>query len=273
VSVLNGLLRPLFDFLLLPFRSLPPIVGLLVVSLVAATFMLLVFKRTSNQAKLEAVKRQIHACLFEIRLFSDDLPAILRAQQEILRHNLKYLALSAVPMLWMLVPLLFVIAQLQFHYGYRGLKPGEDFIVKARLKEDPQARPVASLEAPSGLEVATPAVWIPSERELAWRLRAQAWGDYELKLRLGGQEYSKTAQVSEQVRRRSPERLAPGFWNELLYPAEPPLPKESPVASIALAYPEDALSILGWPVNWLVAFFVLSVVFAFALRGRMGVTL
>jgi hypothetical protein len=137
----------------------------------------------------------------------------------------------------------------------------------------PQARPVASLEAPSGLEVETPAVWIPSERELAWRLRAQTWGDYELKLRLGGQEYSKTAQVSEQVRRRSPERLAPGFWNELLYPGEPPLPKVSPVASIALAYPEDAVSILGWPVNWLVAFFVLSVVFAFALRGRMGVTL
>jgi len=273
VSALNGLLRPLFDFLLLPFRSLPPIVGLLVVSLVAATFMLLVFKRTSNQAKLEAVKRQIHACLFEIRLFSDDLPAILRAQMEILRHNLKYLALSAVPMLWMLVPLLFVIAQLQFHYGYRGLRPGEDFIVKARLKEGSQARPVASLQAPSGLEVATPAVWIPSERELTWRLRAQVWGDYELKLRLGGQEYSKTAQVSEQVRRRSPERLAPGFWNELLYPAEPPLPKESPVASIVLAYPEDAVSVLGWPVNWLVAFFVLSVVFAFALRGRMGVTL
>ena len=273
MSVVNGLLRPLFDALLLPFRSLPPIVGLLLVSLVASVGMLLVFKKTSNQAKLEAVKRQIHACLFEIRLFSDDLPAILRAQMEILRHNLKYLGLSAVPMLWMIVPLLFVIAQLQFHYGYRGLRPGEDFIVKARLKEDPPSRPAASLQAPPGIEVATPAVWIPSERELAWRLRAREWGDYELKLRLGGQEYSKTAQVSKQVRRRSPERLTPGFWNELLYPAEPPLPKESSVASIALAYPEDAVSIFGWQVNWLVAFFVLSVAFAFALRGRMGVTL
>ena len=133
MSVLNGLLRPLFDFLLLPFRAMPPIAGLLVVSLVASIGMLLVFKKTSNQAKLEAVKRQIHACLFEIRLFSDDLPAILRAQTEILRHNLQYIGLSAVPVLWMMVPLLLVIAQLQFHYGYRGLRPGEDFIVKARL--------------------------------------------------------------------------------------------------------------------------------------------
>jgi hypothetical protein len=45
------------------------------------------------------------------------------------------------------------------------------------------------------------------------------------------------------------------------------------VASIVVAYPEDAVSVFGWHVNWLVAFFVLSVAFAFALRGRMGVTL
>jgi uncharacterized membrane protein (DUF106 family) len=273
VNVVNGLLRPAFDFLLLPFRSLPPIVGLLVVSLVASIGMLLVFKATSNQKKLAAVKRQIHACLFEIRLFRDDVPAILRAQGEILRHNLNYLFLSLVPMLWMIVPLVFVIAQLQFHYGYQGLRPGEDFIVKVRLKDASSTRPVAALEAPPGLEVATPAVWIPSERELAWRLRAQAWGDYELKLRVADKEYSKTAQVSKQVRRRSPERLEPGLLNELLYPAEDPLPKEGSIASIALSYPEDSVSLLGWHVQWLVAFFVLSVVFAFALRGRMGVTL
>jgi hypothetical protein len=173
----------------------------------------------------------------------------------------------------MIVPLVFVIAQLQFHYGYQGLRPGEDFIVKVRLKDASSTRPVAALEAPPGLEVATPAVWIPSERELAWRLRAQAWGDYELKLRVADKEYSKTAQVSKQVRRRSPERLEPGLLNELLYPAEDPLPKEGSIASIALSYPEDSVSLLGWHVQWLVAFFVLSVVFAFALRGRMGVTL
>jgi hypothetical protein len=176
-------------------------------------------------------------------------------------------------MLWMIVPLLFVIAQLQFHYGYRGLHPGDDFIVKVRLKEPVSTRPAASLEAPRGLEVATPAVWIPAERELAWRLRAQDWGDYELKLRLDDKEYSKTAQVSKLVRRRSPERLEPTFLNQLLYPAEESLPRESPIASIALGYPEDSISLLGWHVQWLVAFFVLSVAFAFALRGRMGVTL
>lgn len=280
MSFLNGLLRPLFDLLLTPFRSLPPIVGLIVVSLVGAVAMLLVFKATSNQPKLEAVKRQIHACLFEIRLFSDDLRAILRAQIEILAHNAKYLSLSLVPLLWMIVPLTLAVAQLQFHYGYEGLAPGQDFLVKVQLVEGEAGgpasgatRPAASLEAPRGLKVETPAVWIPSKRELAWRLRAEEQGDYDLTLKLGGQEFSKSVQVSSAVRRRSPIRYASSFWNDLLYPAESPLPKGGPIESISVGYRDASVPLLWWPMPWIVVFFILSIVFAFALKGRMGVTL
>ena len=54
----------------------------------------------------------------------------------------------------------------------------------------------------------------------------------------------------------------------MLYPAEPPLPR-GPVRAIEVDYP-DAGTWLGMP-RWLVLFFVLSIVFAFALKGRMGV--
>ncbi len=108
MSFVNAVLRPLFELALSPFRGLPPIVGLVVVSLLTAIAMLVIFKRTSNQDGIAAVKRRIHASLFEIRLFNDDLGAIMRAQMEILRHNLTYLRLSAVPMLWTLPPLILV---------------------------------------------------------------------------------------------------------------------------------------------------------------------
>jgi len=61
--------------------------------------------------------------------------------------------------------------------------------------------------------------------------------------------------------------------NELLYPAEDPLPKGSPVSAITLGYPDGSVSVFGLGVNWLVLFFLLSAAFAFALRGRFGVTL
>jgi hypothetical protein len=103
---------------------MPALLSLSAISLVTAIVLLLVVRRTSDQRRIAAVKRDIRAGLFEIRLFNDDLRAILRAQGEILRHNLTYLRLSAVPLLWVLVPLVLLMGQLQAYYGYDGLHPG-----------------------------------------------------------------------------------------------------------------------------------------------------
>src|SRR5208337_1534429 len=116
-------------------------------------------------------------------------------------------------------------------------------------------------------------IWIPSERELDWRIRAERWGDYEASLRLAGETYTKTVQVRQEVRRRSPVRLDSAFLNQLLYPAEDPLPENSPVESITLGYKDGAVSIFGWHVKWYIAFFGLSIIFAFGMRKPLRVTI
>jgi uncharacterized membrane protein (DUF106 family) len=274
MSFVNAVLRPVFELALAPFRGLPPIIGLVIVSLLTSVAMLLIFKRTSNQNGIAAVKRRIHAGLFEIRLFNDDLGAILRAQIEILRHNLTYLRLSAVPMLWTLPPLVLVIAQLQFHYGYQGLEVGKPALLKVELQaaEDDASwqdapRPSLSLQAPAGIEVETPGVWIPSIPEMDWRIRPESPGDYTVDVVLDGQSYSKSVTVSDDVVLRSPSRLARGFWNQLLYPAEEALPSESPIRSVTIGYPDSSVSVFGWSLHWMIVYFVLAIVFAFALRN------
>lgn len=281
MSALNALLRPVFDLLLIPFSGLPAWVGLVVVSAVTGVAMLVVFKHTSNQEALERVKRQIHASLFEIRLFNDDLPAIFRAQADILKHNTRYLGYSLVPMLWMIVPLVLMIAQLQFHYGYRGLRPGESALLKVTLDASAvparrpagAAKPSVTLDLPEGIRAETPGVWIPSKRELAWRLAAEKEGDYEIGVSVGGETFTKSASVSTGITRRSPVRYEPGFLSLLLYPAEAPLPRNGPLESISLSYAEAEVSILGLELHWIIWFFVLSIVFAFALRRPLGVTI
>jgi len=277
MAYLNQALRAVFDLLLAPFVSLPPIVSLTLVSLVVAIFMLVVFKRTSNQPALEAVKQKIHACLFEIRLFNDDLRAILRAQNEILRHNLTYLRLSLAPMVWILPPLVLVIAQLQFHYGYEGLRPGEPTLLQVDLEPGAAsggARPRAELDVPAGLRAETGAVWIPSRSRLAWRLAADAPGDYDLGIQIGDSpRVGKTVRVTPRTVRLSPVRVDPGFWSQLIYPAEPPLPAGQPIRAIHLGYPDRDITVLGFRLHWMIPFFLLSIVFAFALRGPFKVTI
>lgn len=278
MSFVNTILRTVFDGLLYPFRGLPPWVGLTVVSLLASIGILLIFKRTSNQEALEAIKRKIHAGLFEIRLFNDDLRAIMRAQFQILGHNLVYLRYSLAPMVWILPPLVLVMVQLQFHYGYRGLEIDDPVLLEVDFKEgavseEPTAesKPALELRIPAGIRVETPGVWIPKQRQLAWRIAAEEPGDYEIGMVLDGETYTKAVRVSDIVVRRSPIRVASGFLDQLLYPAEDPLPSSSPIQAITVNYPEDP-AFAGVP-KWMWIFFVLSIAFAFALRKRMGVTI
>lgn len=273
MSVLNAAIGAAFDVLLRPFQALHPLVGLVVVSILVAVLVLLVFKKTSNQATLLAVKRQIHACLFEIRLYNDDFPAIFRAQAEALSWNLRYLLLSIVPLAVMTVPLVLVMAQLHGWFGYHGLAPGETALVKVELRQGSESKPLASLEVPPGLSVETPVLWIPEQRELAWRIRAQRAGSYEVRVAIGGSVDAKSVVVSDAVTRLSALRVARGWLAQLLDPAEPPLPDSSPVRAIALTYPTRDIEVFGWGIHWLIVFFVLVIVFAYMLRGLFGVTI
>jgi len=275
MTLLNAALRLAFDLLLAPFAGGSPMVSLVLVSLAVSVLMLVVFKRTSDQTALAAVKRKIHAGLFEIRLFNDDLRAILRAQGEILRHNLTYFRLSLWPMVYLLPPLVLVIAQLQFHYGYEGLRPGQQAVLTVDL--DPAAgtgaRPAAALELPDGLKAETEAVWIKADSQLLWRLVAEREGDYEVGLDIVGARVTKSVRVTPRTVRLSPERVDSGLLSQLLYPAEPPLPSGSPVRAIHLSYPYREVSVLGYGMHWMIPFFVLSIAFAFALRGVFKVTI
>jgi hypothetical protein len=273
MSTLNAVLTVIFDVLLRPFQALPPLVGLLAISVPVAVLVLLVFRATSNQRALLAVKRQIHACLFEIRLYNDDFPAIFRAQAEALRWNFRYLLLSIAPLVVMTVPLLLVMAQLNGRFGYQGLAPGERALVKVELKEDAASKPTASLEAPSGLTVETPPLWIAEQRELAWRIRADRTGTYGVRVAVGNTVDTKSVVVSDRVARLSPLRVARGWLEQLLNPAEPPLPESSPVYAIALTYPERSIDVFGWGIHWLIVFFVLVLAIAYLLRGPMRVTI
>lgn len=278
MSWINSSLRLAFDAILAPFSGMPEMVGIGVVALVCSIGMLWIFKRTSNQEALAAVKSRIHAGLFEIRLFNDDLRAIFRAQTEILKANARYLWLSLPPLLWIIIPIFFVVAQLQFHYGFEGLAPGEPALVTVRLAEDAEVlasetKPPATLEVPDGLEVEAGPVWAPKLREMTWRIGARAPGDYRAIVTFVGEEIEKTIVVTDEVTRLSPNRVAKGFLAELIYPAEPAFESSLGISSIDVSYPDREVSFFGWRTHWIIAFFILTIAFAFLLRNPMGVTI
>ena len=69
----------------------------------------------------------------------------------------------------------------------------------------------------------------------------------------------------------------PGCYGQLTWPAEAPLPDSSPIRAISVGYPEAVIGAFGWEMEWeygwMLIFFLLSIVFAFALRKPFKVTI
>jgi len=242
-----------------------------------SVFTMSVFGRTSNQQKIAAVKDKIAASLFEIRLFNDDLRAIARAQWEIMGHVLRYQGLALVPMVFILPPLVLLMVQLHQFYGFRGFQPGESALLRVELATTGGARPDLTVDVPDGLHLETPGIWVPSLGEFNWRIAADAPGDYELGFTLNGATSTKTVRVTDRIERLSAERPPMTFVDQLEWPSEKPLPADGPIQRIVIDYPEATVSFLGWSWEWsfawMAVFFVLTMVFAFALKKPMGVEL
>jgi uncharacterized membrane protein (DUF106 family) len=274
VTLLNAFLRQLVDLVMLLFAWAPAWLSLTFFSFVFAVLALLTYKRFSNQQAIEEIKDQIAASFFEIRLFNDDVSALLVAQRDLLLNNLRYMGHNLKPMIVMLVPMVLLIAQLEFLYGYRGLEVAKPAVLTATLDEevDVQERPLATLMAAEGMRVDSAPVWIPQLRQMVWRIVGEKPGNYELEVSVDGAKATKNVVVSDAIVRRSPVRQRPGLLDQLLYPAEDPLDPELPFRSIEVNYESAEVSMLGIGFHWLIWMLILSILIAFALRKRFGVT-
>jgi len=267
--IFNSVFGKIFEFIFFPFKNLSPWIGMILISFLTGLLMLLIFRYTSNQEGIRKVKNKIKAHLLELRLFKDSLALSLKAQGNILRYNLKYIGYSGKPLLVMIIPLILILIQLNFWFGYQSLKEGEETILKVKLKEDQNILDLnLKLEPPPSLTIETPPLRIEEEKEINWRLRAREKGLHVLNLRINGQSFIKKVAVAQKpLTKISPLKVQRNFIDELFNPGETPLSKKLPVKSIEVKYPAKHMYLFGWGIHWLIVYFALSIIFGFAFKG------
>lgn len=270
----NRAISGFFNLVITPFKAMDPIWSLALFSLLIGIIMLVIFRYTSDQQKIRETKSKIRAYIFELSLFKDEIGIVLSAQKNIFIYNLKYIKYALKPMLFMMIPLVLILIQLESWYGHRPLKPDESAIVSLKLHEGGHSLSDIKLTAGGGIAVETPPLRIPDQNEIDWRIRARDTGDQYLTFNVPGGEIRQKVIVSEKgLVQVSPLASAStsGFTDALLNPALGPLPGDSPVEQIRIDYPAMSIEIYKWHVHWLVIVFVLSIVFGFALKGMFRV--
>ena len=231
--------------------------------------MVVLFRYTSNQKAIRIAKDQLKAHLLAVRLYQDQLPVVLASYGRIVRGTGRYLRLAFTPLLIVILPITFLIVQLDRYFGWTPLTPGQSFLVTARAKtvEDLDS---LSLQLPEELKTTAPAVHVPADKEVVWRVEAAKNGAYDLKVNAADHAVEKSLLVSPALARVSPERLRAPYWKRMFVSGESAL-SDGPVQSIAVDYPVRTIAFAGFEWNWIWLFFVLSLVAGFLFKSVLGI--
>ena len=272
---INARITDLSDLVLGPFESWPPLLVLVVLSAVFGVIMTVVFRYTSNQAKLRTVARRTKAQLMCLRLFKDDLGVAIRCQGSIIKAIGQRLWYSVPPMLVLIIPFVFILTQLALRYENRPLAPGESVIASLQLTPAGwDERESVLLRAPRAVTVETPALRDDAEQAIYWRLRLDEPTTEPLVFRVGYYEAEKTLAGSDDgtgLLAVNARRAGTGFWDRLLRPGEPGFTGEWPVCGIDLRYPARSTPVFGVDVPWWLTFLVLCMVAALIARPFLKV--
>ncbi|MCD4689850.1 hypothetical protein K8S17_00145 [bacterium] len=272
-TVLNAINRG-FDIVLAPFARMHPIVGLLVVCAGAGVVMQFIFGKTSNQKMIAFTKNKLKAYIMEMWLFRNDPRVMFGAIGSVVRYNLQYLRHSLRPIIFLFIPVLFIMVQLGIRYAHEPLVPGETTVVTVALANGVRATEVdVSLEAPDGLSVISPPLRINATGEIEWKIRADQCGTRSLGIITPNGRIDKTVVVGEDLGTVRFASLKPcaGTWDAFLYPAEPPVARGSIVRSVEVLYAEREGLLFGITFHWLWIFFIASVIVGFAFKDLFGI--
>ena len=268
---LNAASTGFFDLVFAPFRPLPPFWGLTFISLVTGVVMLWIFGKASDQDTIRRVRDRIRGNLLGVRIFGDEIGMLFRLQGRILKDTALYLRYAFAPMLVMLVPVLLVLTQMNLRFAARPLEPGESTTVKVEVRDGTAVDGGITLEVPPGLIVETSGVPAAELGEVVWRVRAQSPGRHEVTVTAAGSSVTKEIVVGEGWGPVSTLRTGRGVVDMFLYPGERPIPASDAVRAVEVVYPPLPIQALGFGIDWMIFFFVASIVFGFLFKKPLGV--
>lgn len=271
ITWLNVLTNAVGKFLLCWVPFVPGWLSNTIISAVVGVILLIIFKYISNQTAIGKVKDSIKANMLALRLFKDSMVVTLQSQGKVFKGAGLLLFYSLKPMLVMMVPVCFILAQMGLWYQSRPLRPAEEAIVTIQLSEKIESDfPDVIINCNRFATVETGPVRVLSKKQIHWKIKGVEKGNHKITFNIADQQFEKQLAIGDGFMRLSAMR--PGWnWSDILWhPAEKPLAADLAVESISIDYPERISKTSGtdW---WVIYFFIASMVFALLLKPILKV--
>lgn len=267
--VINLAFGALCDAVMLPFRGMNPWAGLTVFSLVITVLALLAFKFFSSPTAIARARGRVIARVLELRLYRDNLFGIFATLGRVFLGTLVYLKEYLLPIGVLILPVVLILVQMSCWFDHRPLREGETTLFTVTLRADVRVMDVPmTITSSPNVVVESEPLRIPSENKIIWRFRAAArpWG--MIAARTPDETVGMQVAVGPQFHKIAARRVAGGFFDILLNPADRPIHEGSVLSEMEISYPPREIG-----MNWLVACFILTLVFAWLLKPLFRVEL
>ena len=168
-NIIGSTLTWVLDTLLLPFRSLPSIWGLLFISLFAGLGMISIFKMTSNQEKISMLRKRMLGEIFGILLHVSSPGTVIRFAGRLIWSNTLYLLYILKPLLFIAIPFMLIWGQLDARYGSDSRDLDVPVTVTVSYEEFFPDRDDIAVSG-IGIEVIPPVVMLDTLRQVSFRI-------------------------------------------------------------------------------------------------------
>ncbi len=254
-----------------------PLAIVVALSVVIGLLMVVLFGYTSDQKAIGVAKDRLKAHLLAVRLYRDQIPVVMGSYGKILRGTGVYLKLAFKPLLYVIIPITLLMVQIDRYLGSTPIALNSPFLFSVHLAQ-PSGPSSAesglndvSIEVPPEISTTAPPVHSVTQNDVVWRLVGSKDGQYRVKVNAGGSSVDKQVCIGSGLPRISTIRFRGHFWDRLFSSAEPPLPENSVIDSIAINYPDRSIEMFGYGMNWIWLFFILSMIAGFIFKELLGI--
>ena len=248
--VFESILNPVFG----PFLALPPLLAMVIISLIIAVIIVLAYKYMTNQKEMKEMKDKLKEYQKKMKGLRNDPKALMAVQKEAMQLNMKYMTHSMKPTLITFLPIIIIYGWLSAHFGFLPIEAGDTFTTTVTFDKGitglVEIRPTEefSLLSNSTQEIIN--------NTAKWELKAEKEGEYLIEYVYNDMVYTKEILITSEPEYKNPIRKV----------------KDSEIKEIRINNkPLKMLNIFGFKLGWIWTYIIFSIVFSIILRKILKV--
>jgi uncharacterized membrane protein (DUF106 family) len=252
--------------------TMPPVLLILLVSLVISVLTVIIYKYTTNQQKLKSLQDEQKSLRDDMKKYQNNPDKAMKLQKRAMEISMEVMPESMKSMIFTFIPVIIIFGWLSMNLSYMPIMPGETFTTTVTFDKIVPGQ--ITLNTSEGLELLTPQKQDVTGTSASWQLKGPE-GKYHLFYSYGFETYNLTMQITG-----GRQSIIPMLGKQrkilFLFPSGVGIPEKSNIMQIKVDMKPirplgESFNIFNWHPGWLSIYIISSLVFTSLFRKYLKV--